>query len=119
MTVWCIRTWFSTLPSEYFVSSRVAASSTASLMAMPRLPGEFGSLLEDFLAGLGVGAGAGHDLRAPGLHHDPAVRLLLVGDLDHVDLALQAEDLAGERERGAPLAGARLGARRVTSSCLL
>ena len=49
MTVWCISTWLSTLPSEYLVSSRVAASSTASLMAMPSEPGEFGILLEDFL----------------------------------------------------------------------
>src|SRR5207249_9653315 len=67
-------------------------------------------LLEDFLAGLRVGARARHHLRAPGLHHDPAVRLLLVRHLHHVDLALQAEHLTGERERGAPLAGARLGA---------
>ena len=43
MTVWCIRTWFSTEPSEYLVSSRWAASSTASEMAMPRLPGDCGS----------------------------------------------------------------------------
>ena len=35
-------------------------------------------LLEDLLAGLRVGARAGDDLRAPGLHHDAAVRLLLV-----------------------------------------
>ena len=58
MTVWCIRTWFSTLPSEYFVSSRVAASSTASLIAMPRLPGEFGSCwrtcLPACVSGLGL-----------------------------------------------------------------
>ncbi len=38
MTVWCRRTWFNALPMEYFVSSRVAASSMASLMAIPRLP---------------------------------------------------------------------------------
>ena len=44
MTVWCRRTWLSTLPSEYFVSSRPAASSIASLIAMPRLPVESGSL---------------------------------------------------------------------------
>src|SRR5206468_10167767 len=41
--------WLSTLPSEYFVSSRVAASSTASLIAIPRLPGEFGSASRTFL----------------------------------------------------------------------
>src|SRR5438046_10086967 len=44
-----MRTWLSTLPSEYFVSSRVAASSTASLIAIPRLPGEFGSASRTFL----------------------------------------------------------------------
>ena len=43
ITVWCRSTWLRTLPSEYFVSSRPPASSTASLMAMPRLPGESGS----------------------------------------------------------------------------
>ena len=37
-TVWCSNTWLSTLPSEYLVSLRVAASSTASLIARPRLP---------------------------------------------------------------------------------
>ena len=35
-------TWFSTEPSEYFVSSRWAASSTASEIAIPRLPVESG-----------------------------------------------------------------------------
>ena len=59
MMVWWVSTWFSTLPSEYLVSSRIAASSTASLMAMPRLPGEFGSCSRIFLpawvSGLGLG----------------------------------------------------------------
>ena len=39
MTVWWRSTWLSTEPSAYFVSSRVAASSTASLMAIPSEPG--------------------------------------------------------------------------------
>jgi hypothetical protein len=43
MTVWCSMTWLRTLPREYLVSSRVAASSTASLMAMPSEPGLSGS----------------------------------------------------------------------------
>ena len=43
ITVWCSRTWFSTLPSEYLVSSLVAATSSASLMAMPSEPVESGS----------------------------------------------------------------------------
>jgi hypothetical protein len=58
ITVWCMRTWLRTLPSEYLVSSRLAASSTASLMAMPRLPGESGSasrtFLPDSVSGLGL-----------------------------------------------------------------
>src|SRR5947209_19544407 len=42
--VWCIRTWLSTLPREYLtVPPLVAATSTASLMAMPRLPWLSGS----------------------------------------------------------------------------
>ena len=42
MTVWCMRTWFRTEPSEYFVSSRGAAASTASEMAIPSEPVESG-----------------------------------------------------------------------------
>jgi hypothetical protein len=42
MMVWCSSTWLRTLPSAYLVSSRCAAISTASLMAMPREPGESG-----------------------------------------------------------------------------
>src|ERR1700730_10620836 len=43
ITVWWRRTWLTTEPSEYLASSCVAASSTASEIAMPRLPGESGS----------------------------------------------------------------------------
>ena len=46
---------------------------------------------------------------APGLDHRPAVGLLVVGDPDHEHLALEVEQLAGERQRRAPLAGAGLG----------
>ena len=42
MTVWCMQTWFSTLPSEYLVLGVLTASSMASLMAMPRLPAQCG-----------------------------------------------------------------------------
>ena len=38
MTVWCMRTWLSTLPSAYRVPGSAAATATASEMAMPRLP---------------------------------------------------------------------------------
>lgn len=44
MTVWCISTWFSTEPSEYFFAPPlVAATSSASEMAMPSDPGLLGS----------------------------------------------------------------------------
>ena len=49
MIVWCMSTWLSTLPSEYLVSSRVAASSTASEIAIPRLPVESGCWARTFL----------------------------------------------------------------------
>ena len=65
---------------------------------------------QNFLACLSVGTGTGDDLSAPRLHHDAAVGLLLIRDLDHVDLALQAKEVARHRQRRAPLTGARLGA---------
>src|SRR2546426_5055324 len=49
-----------------------------------------------------------HDALPICLHHDPAIGLLLVRGLDHVDLALQPEQLARQRQRRAPLARARL-----------
>ena len=96
----------STLPREYFVSSRLAASSTASLMAIPRLPGESGSWARMprpasvWLLGLGM------TFAAPGFHQHPAVGLLLVADLDHVNLAFHPEEVAAEGKRASPLAGA-------------
>jgi hypothetical protein len=44
MMVWCSSTWLSTEPSAYLVSSCCAATSTASLMAMPSEPGWSGRL---------------------------------------------------------------------------
>src|SRR6476659_6709332 len=92
MTVWCRSTWLRTLPSEYAVSSRPAASSTASEMAMPRLPGESGCSASTFRP-------ASVSLEG----------LLLVRGLDQVHLALEPDELAREGERAAPLAGAGLG----------
>src|ERR671914_62471 len=66
-------------------------------------------LLPDRPPALRVLRRAGDDLGAPGLDQRAPERLLLVRDLDHVDLALEPEQLAGERERAAPLAGAGLG----------
>ena len=62
--------------------------------------------------------GLGDDLGAPRLDHRAPVRLLLVRDLDHVDLALEPEQRAGERERAAPLARAGLG-REARAALLL
>ena len=60
-------------------------------------------------AGLGELGGAAMDRAAPGLDHRPPVRLLVIGDPDHEHLAFEAEELARERQRGAPLPGAGLG----------
>ena len=91
------------------MSSRVAASSTASLIAMPRLPVLSGSASRIAAPGVRVRRRARHDLAAPGADHRAPVRLLVVGGAHHVDLALEAEQLAGECQRRAPLAGAGLG----------
>ena len=100
------------------MSSRCAASSTASEIAIPRLPGVSGNSLEDRATALRVAGRAGDDLRSPELDHRAPERLLLVRDLDHVDLALEADQLARERERAAPLAGAGLG-REARAALLL
>src|SRR4030042_4040398 len=50
--VWCMSTWFKTLPREYRVSFEVTVSSTASLIASPRLPGESGFCSQAFLPAL-------------------------------------------------------------------
>ncbi len=61
----------------------------------------------DGAPGVRLLARAGDDAPAPGLDHGLPVGLLLITHPDHVDLAGEAEDVAGE---GAPpLAGARLG----------
>ena len=64
---------------------------------------------QDRAAGVGPRAGAGNDLGAPGLHHDLAVRLLVMADLDHVHGALQIEQAAGQGQGASPLPGACLG----------
>src|SRR5438128_2085567 len=64
---------------------------------------------------LGLVGGARHDLAAPDVHQRAPERLLLVGDLDHVDLALEPDELAGEGERASPLAGAGLGREALTA----
>ena len=81
----------------------------ASLMAMPRLPGQSGSSRQHLAAVFGLVAGAGMHRRAPGVHEHPAIRLLLVADLDHVNVAFQPEQSAGQRQGRTPLARAGLG----------
>ena len=71
--------------------------------------GAVGVLRQDPLAVVGGQAGAGHDLRAVDLHQHAPIRLLVVADAHHVDLDLEAEERAGEREGRAPLAGSCLG----------
>src|SRR5215210_8680572 len=66
-------------------------------------------LLEHRAAGLRLLRRARDNRRAPGLDQRAPERLLLVRDLDHVDLALEPEERAGEGERAAPLPGASLG----------
>ena len=45
ITVWCSSTWLSTEPSEYFTAGSLAATSTASEIAMPSEPGLSGCSL--------------------------------------------------------------------------
>src|SRR5712692_1583265 len=74
---------------------------------------------EDGAAGLRVLGRTRHDLRAPGLDHRAATRFLLVRDLDHVDLALEPDQPARERERASPLPRARLGRQPCTPFLLV
>src|SRR5215469_3212883 len=98
MTVWCKSTWLSTLPSAYRTAGSGAAISTASLIAMPRLPVESGCSASTALP-------AGVDRRPIGLHQQPPVGLLVVGGPDHPHLEVQPVQRARERQRAAPLAG--------------
>src|SRR5690349_9421249 len=66
-------------------------------------------------AGLRLFGWARDDLCSPGLDHRASARFLLVRDPDHVDLALESDQPARERERTSPLARARLGRQPRTS----
>ena len=70
--------------------------------------GGVGELLAQHPSGFGQLGGAGDDARTEGLHQHMAVGLALVGAPHLPDVAGEAEDLAGERQRGTPLAGAGL-----------
>ena len=63
----------------------------------------------DLLADVGRhGRGRGHG-GAVGAHDFAAERFLFVGNLHHIDLAVNAEECRGHREGGTPLAGTRFG----------
>ena len=72
-------------------------------------PARAGMLGKNPAAHLGVHGGGGGDRSAVGAHDLAAEGLLLVGDLDHVDLAVQAQVCAGHGQRGAPLPGSGFG----------
>ncbi len=64
---------------------------------------------QDLAAGLGLIGRRGDAAGAVALHQRPAIGLLLEADPDHVDVDLEPEQAAGQRQRRAPLAGAGLG----------
>ena len=70
--------------------------------------GALGVILKDVAPYLGVLAGAGDALCPPCLHQDAAVGLLLVADLDHIDLNLNAEHRPSHAQCTSPLPGAGL-----------
>ena len=61
---------------------------------------------QDVAAGLGLVGRAGNHFATEGLHHQAAIGLLVVADLDHENFDRQAEHLAGKGERRSPLSGA-------------
>ena len=63
--------------------------------------------------------GAGDARGAPGLHHQLAEGLLVEADAHHEDLALQADQRAGEGQGAAPLAGAGLGGQPLDAELLV
>ena len=71
--------------------------------------GGVGVFREDLAADLRRVGRGGDDGRSVGAHDFPAEGLLLIGDLDHVDLAVEAEVGTGHGEGRAPLAGTGLG----------
>ena len=111
------------LADDRLVEHDVVEHRAERVVRVVALSGDFDRLADgDAQAARGIGIGgqdgaaavggvgrAGDDFRAPHADHAAAIGLLEVGDLHHVDQAFHAEELAGQRERGAPLAGAGLG----------
>ena len=76
---------------------------------MPSEPVESGSIASTCRPASVRLVGEEMHVAAVRLHEDAAVRLLVVADLDHEDLDVDAEQRARDRQRAAPLAGAGLG----------
>src|ERR1041385_4948019 len=57
--------------------------------------------------------------RTPRVHEHPAIRLLLITHLDHVNVAFEAEKFARQRERRTPLARAGLGGETLRAGDLV
>jgi hypothetical protein len=91
------------------VSGRLAASSTASEMAMPSAAVGFRVQFQDLAAGFGVGVGLANTSAPQVCIIERRIGLLVVGHLDHVDAHVDAEHLPGQGQGAAPLAGAGLG----------
>ena len=72
-------------------------------------PGGVRVLGQNFSAHLGLHGGGGGDVGVKDPHDRLAEGLLLIGDLHHKDVQVQAEEGTGLAEGGAPLAGPRLG----------
>ena len=86
----------------------LAATSTASEMAMPSEPLESGCWARMARPDSVVLLGLASDRGAEGFNECAAIGLLVVADAHHEDLALEAEEGAGHGQRGTPLAGAGL-----------
>ena len=86
-----------------------AASSTASLIASPRLPGVVRIGSQRIAAGLGVLLGLATTSAPHAADHRTAVRLLIVAHAHHVHLAFEAEHLTRQAQRASPLSGTRFG----------
>ena len=109
MTVWCISTWLSTLPSAYR-ASRVARRHLDRLADRDaQAAGRVRVLGQHRPARVGEVGRARVHRRAVGLHQHLAVGLLVVGRPHHPDLELEPEQRGRERQRAAPLARAGLG----------
>ena len=102
-------TWLSTEPSAYLTSGFLRRDFDCFRNGDAERAGAVGMLLQDRAAGFGLVGRRGDAARAIGFHQGAAIRFLVVGDADLEHGHVNVEQRAGEGERRAPLAGARLG----------